>query len=379
MTMPARPMDATRFGLSPHERAGFDAVREIVDRHRSLIGGPPLDRMTLQKLFKSLEPTGYLASTVSTVDGGSGLSPLAFGVLVEALAPEFTLLGNHSVQRYLAEFGSAALKAEHLPLLLDGNGIGAIAITEPHAGSDLSAMHTRAVRNGDRWQLDGSKTWVTHGMVATLFIVLAKTGDDATNAFTRFVVPADTPGLAVKPMSPIGLRHMSFAELSFDACDLPDARRLGDEGGGAEGSKSAFPLARLLATLQSLRIAQAALDIGAAYARERSILGSPLAKRELVLDGHTRRTTNIDALRLLAYSALATFDAPTTVRTASAVKAAAADASIDACQWATELSGSIGLDESHPIHTLARDAKMMCVVDGTSVLNRLVVGRRELR
>jgi alkylation response protein AidB-like acyl-CoA dehydrogenase len=171
---------------------------------------------------------------------------------------------------------------------------------------------------------------------------------------------------------------MSFAELNFEACEVPDEWRLGDEGRGADGTKSAFPLARVLAALQSLRIAQAALHIAAAYARDRSILGSPLARRELVQDGHARRATNVEALRLLAYGTLATLDGPDTVRTASAVKAAAADASTDACRWTVELTGSAGLDESHPIHALARDAQMMSVVDGTSVLNRLVVGRRGL-
>lgn len=363
-----------RFDLSPAECEGFEAVRRIAQAHRPA-AGEALPRAALRTLFGALAPTGYLASTLARSEGGHGLSPLAFGVLVESLAPELTLLGNHSVQRYLADFGSASLKERHLPSLLDGSGIGAIAITEAHAGSDLAAMQTRVRRSGRVHRLSGRKTWVTHGMFATLFVVLARSGDDGSG-FTRFIVPAETPGLSVRPLNPIGLRHLSFAEVTFDDCELGDESRLGDEGRGSEGTKTAFPLARALAALQSLRIAEAALDAAHAYAAERQILGTPLSRRELVQDGHVRLATGADALRLLAYRVLSDLSRPEALRSASAVKAAAADLSLDACRWSGEVMGSQALDEDAPINALTCDARMMSVVDGTSVLNRLVVARR---
>lgn len=370
-----------RFALSDAERQGADAVRRIVAAYAGSGGSAPagsaaLPRPALSVLFAQLAATGYLGSTLPPALGGSGLSPLAFAVLVESLAPELTLLGNHSVQRYLSEFGNPEQQRSFLPALLDGSGIGAIAITEPHAGSDLAALGTRATRAGANYRLNGSKTWVTHGMTASVFIVLAITEDEG--GLTRFIVPAETHGLSKRPLQPIGLKHLTFAEVTFDDCEVPAQQVLGGVGQGAAGSKSAFPIARALAALQALRIAGAALDAAADYAKGRSILGTPLARREVVQDGYVRLATQVDALRLFTYRALGDFGRPETARDTSAAKAAAADVALQACAWAADVVGSQGLASDHPITHLALDARMMSVVDGTSVLNRLVAARRHL-
>lgn len=362
-----------RFALSDAERDGAGAVRRIAAAARVPCDAA-LSAGELRSLFRALAPTGYLASTLPTELGGHGLSPLAFAALVEALVPQLTLLGNHSVQRYLAEFGNAEQQQAHLPALLDGSGIGAIAITEPDAGSDLEALQTRAVRAGDRYRLNGVKTWVTHGMTATVFIVLARTDE----GFTRFIVPADTRGLSARPLQPIGLKHLTFAEVTFVNCEVPADNVLGDVGHGAAGSKSAFPIARALAALQSLRIAETALELAAGYAKARKILGTPLARREVVQDGYVRLATQVEALRLFTYRTLSDFSRPQTARDASAAKAAASDLALEACRWAADVAGSQGLGSDHPITQLSLDARMMSVVDGTSVLNRLVAARRHL-
>jgi len=210
----------------------------------------------LRAIFRELQPTGYLGSVLPPEAGGKGLSPLAFAALVEGLAPDLTLLGNHSVQRYLHSFGSATQCRRFMPGLLSGEEVGAIAITEAQAGSDLARIETVARRVGDRCVLNGRKTWVTHGMVASSFIVLARTGE-AKDQFARFSVPDDSRGLQRYQQKPVGLTHLSFAHLEFHDCEIDVELRLGEEGQGLKGAKEAFPIARVLAALQALRVGRA--------------------------------------------------------------------------------------------------------------------------
>lgn len=328
----------------------------------------------LRAIFRELAPTGYLASTLPKEAGGHGLSPIEFSALVEGLSPELTLLGNHSVQRYLHQFATGEQQKRFMPALLEGEGIGAIAMTESEAGSDLERMKTVAKRSGSAYVIDGEKTWVTHGMAANVFVVLART--DA--GLTRFLVPGDTPGLEREALQPVGLGHMAFARLTFRGCELPAELRLGGEGEGLKGAKAAFPIARVLAALQSVRIARAALEIAREYATSRIVARSPLSASSLVQHGHAQWSARCDAAYLLCLRVASRLDAPDAVASASAAKALAGETGLDACRWAEDLLGSSSLHAGHPLLRLCGDARMMAVVDGTSVLNHLVVARRWL-
>jgi alkylation response protein AidB-like acyl-CoA dehydrogenase len=364
---------APRFELSATERKLIAVAQEITApyaTHRD-----PLPLATLQEIFRKLAPTGYLGSILPVGAGGKGLSPLAFAAIVEGLSPSLPLLGNHSVQRYLHDFGTSTQCARFLPGLLSGDDIGAIAISERQAASDLSQIETVATKTARGWKIAGHKTWVTHGMVASLFIVLARSGE-TPGQFTRFIITPDTPGFVRRPIAPIGLNHLGFAELQLTDCEVSDELRLGGEGEGASGAKVAFPIARVLAALQALRIAQAAIDIAAEYAGDRIVAGSALVERSLVQRGHADLWARIEAARLLSYRAasnLAQRDAGTL---ASGAKAISGELALEACGWATDCMGSSALPASHALHRLHNDARMMAVVDGTSLLNHLVVARR---
>lgn len=372
--MSAEP--AERFDSSTAERHLLDQAQGIARTHAHDGGEAPAVEQ-LRAAFRALAPTGYLGSLLPRSAGGKGLSALEFAALVEGLSPELPLLGNHSVQRYLHDFGTPEQCRRFLPGLLGGDEIGAIAITEPQAGSDLSRIETVARRTHDRYVLSGSKTWVTHGMVASCFIVLARTGDEA-RAFTRFIVPAETAGLRRTPLNAAGLRHLTFARVDLTDCEIPVELRLGEEGSGAGGAKAAFPIARALAALQSLRIAQAALEIAAAYARERVTASRALAERSLVQHRYATLWASCEATRLLSLRALADLGAPKAATTAAAAKAMAGDLALDACRWAFDCTGASGLAADHRLARLHADARMMSVVDGTSVLNSLVVARRTI-
>jgi alkylation response protein AidB-like acyl-CoA dehydrogenase len=366
-------VDAPRFDRSGSENALLERAQAIAVAH-ARPPGRPLDAKELRAIFRELAPTGYLGSTLPKEAGGHGLSGLEFSALCEGLAPALTLLGNHSVQRYLHQFGNADQQRRFLPALLEGEGIGAISMTEPHAGSDLDRMTTTARRVGNAYVIDGEKTWVTHGMAADVIVLLAKT--DA--GLTRFLVPGDAPGLQREALEPIGLKHLAFARLSFRGCEVPASMRLGDEGAGLQGAKAAFPIARVLAGLQAVRIAKAAVEIARDYAQGRVAARTPLASSSLVQHGLAQLSGRCEAVRLLCLRVAGDLQAADAVANASAAKALAGELALEACRFAEDLLGSVGLHASHALTALAGDARMMAVVDGTSVLNHLVVARRML-
>ena len=367
---------APRFDLSAGERALLERAEAVAAAHAP-DDGDSLSLAALRAIFRELEPTGYLASVLPSEAGGKGLSALAFAVLVEGLAPDLTLLGNHSVQRYLHSFGSADQCRRFMPGLLSGEEIGAIAITEAQAGSDLARIETVARRFGDRYVLNGRKTWVTHGTVASTFIVLARTGDNK-DQFTRFIVPGDSVGLQRSQQKPVGLTHLSFADLEFSDCEVETGLRLGAEGEGAKSAKEAFPIARALAALQALRIGRAALSLASDYARARVVASQSLADSSLVQHGYSSLSARIEATRLLCFRVAANLTASDATAMASAAKAAAGELALDACRWASDCMGSAGLGADHRLVRLHNDARMMSVVDGTSVLNHLVAARRSI-
>jgi alkylation response protein AidB-like acyl-CoA dehydrogenase len=371
--MPAKDI-APRFDLSAGECALLEQAEAIAASHAP-VDGESMSLAALRRIFRALEPTGYLGSVLPTEAGGKEMSPLAFAALVEGLSPDLTLLGNHSVQRYLHGFGSAHQCRRFMPGLLSGEEIGAIAITEAQAGSDLARIETKARRVGDRYLLNGRKTWVTHGMVASTFIVLARTGDDR---FTRFIVPGDSEGLQRSKQKPVGLTHLSFAHLEFHDCEVEAGLRLGEEGEGLKGAKQAFPIARVLAALQALRIGRAALSLASDFARARVVASQSLADSSLVQHGYSGLWARCEATRLLCFRVAANLDAPDATAMASAIKAMAGELALDACRWASDCMGSAGLGADHRLVRLHNDARMMSVVDGTSVLNHLVAARRSI-
>lgn len=366
-------MDLARFDRTAAERALLERAQAVAAAHPRPVGRA-FTTVELQAIFRELASTGYLASTLPKDASGHGLSPIGFSALVEGLSPELTLLGNHSVQRYLHQFATGEQQKRFMPALLEGQGIGAIAMTETEAGSDLERMKTVARRSGGAYLIDGEKTWVTHGMSANVLVVLART--DA--GLTRFLVPGDAPGLEREALQPVGLGHLSFARLSFRGCEVPAELRLGAEGEGLKGAKSAFPIARVLAALQSVQIARAALKIAGDYASSRVVARTALSASSLVGHGHAQLSARCDAAYLLCLQVASRLGEADAVPAASAAKALAGELALETCRWAEDLLGSSSLHASHPLLRWSGDARMMSVVDGTSVLNHLVVARRRL-
>ena len=247
-------------------------------------------------------------------------------------------------------------------------------MTEPHAGSDLERMTTVARRAGNAYVIDGRRRGSRTVWRADRDRARAQRGPRP--GLTRFLVPGDAPGLQRETLEPIGLKHLCFVRLIFRGCEIPAELRLGEEGEGLKGAKAAFPIARALAALQSARIAKAAIELAREYAQDRATARSRLASSSLVQHGLAQLSARCEAVRLLALRVANDLQAVDAVSNASAAKALAGELVLDACRFAEDLLGSSSLHVSHPLTALMGDARMMGVVDGTSVLNHLVVGRR---
>eukprot|EP00752_Nemacystus_decipiens_P000319 g319.t1 len=366
-------MDAARFGLTDDElaaRAAAEATVAAVEAEAT--PGAPYGRDVLLGLYRRLAPLGYLNSTLPDPKSGRAQSIMRFAALVEGVAPTTPLLGNHSVQRYLQGFADEAQQACYLPPLLAGDSIAAIAISEPGVGSDLKAIATSARRVRGGYLVTGVKHWVTHGASADLFVVLAST----ENGPTRFLIESNADGMSVEEMEPRGLRRLTFARLSFTDCFVPDEGRLGQEGAGLEGAKAAFPIARLLAGLQAVRLGEAAVEHALQFAAQYSVVGRRLIEADSILDGAAAYRARGEAARLLCYQGLSALEASDAVGLASAAKANASDWALEACAWSRSVLGAAALERPHPINRVSDDLEMMAVVDGTAALNRLVAGRR---
>ena len=366
-------MDNARFDRTASEQVLLERARAVVLEHPRPLGRA-FTKTELQTIFRKLAPTGYLASTLPKKSGGQDLTPIAFSAIVEGLSPELTLLGNHSVQRYLHQFATGAQQNRFMPDLLEGESIGAIAITETEAGSNLERIKTVARRIGSSYLIDGEKTWVTHGMSANIFVVLAST----EAGLTRFLIPGNTPGLEREALQTVGLGHLTFARLTFRSCEVPVELRLGAEGEGLKGSKAAFPIARVLAALQCVQITRAALEIARSYAVSRVVARTNLFESSLIQHGYSQLLGRSEAAYLLCLRVSLQLQSDNAVPNASAAKAIAGDLGLEACRWVEDLLGVSSLHADHPLLRLCGDVRMMGVVDGTSALNHLVVARRLL-
>ncbi|GAC1587928.1 MAG: acyl-CoA dehydrogenase [Candidatus Velthaea sp.] len=333
----------------------------------------PLTRAELGDIYGRLRPLGYFGSIIPKSAGGSGLTPLAFAAIVEGLAPDLTFVGNHSVQRYLHATGDAALCERFLPALFTGDAIAAIAITEDQAGSDLSRLQTMARRTAGGWTIDGVKTWVTHGLVADLIVVVAKNESD--NGLIRFIVDIKSPGIRRTPRTPVGLQHLTVADVAFSGVEGPAGNRLREDD-AASGTKSAFPIARALAALQALRTADAALHLALTFARERLLFGKRLSEFHLVQAKVADADARIRAARLLAYHVLAHLHESDADWIAAEAKFFGCETALTVCLLASEILGVHALAASHPVNDHINDVRMLAVADGPSVVNRLIAGRQ---
>jgi alkylation response protein AidB-like acyl-CoA dehydrogenase len=355
-----------RAEIAPHSRA-FEAA-----------GGYPQD------LFPRLAELGLTGMTAPVEAGGAGADYVSYALaMIEIAAADGALSTILSIQNSLIvaailNHGTQAQQARFLPDLLTGKAIGAFCLTEANAGSDAAAVRTRAKPTGDGYLLNGSKQFITSGGSAKLAIVFAVTDPDAgRRGISAFIVPTDKPGFTVaKVEEKLGLGASDTCALTFDDVPLEPDLLLGEEGEGYKIALANLAVGRLGIAAQAVGMAQAALEIAVAYAKERASFGKPIIEHQAVGFRLADLATRLEASRQLVLHAAAMKDAGEPALTeASMAKLFASETAEAICSGAIQTLGGYGYLEDFGLAKIYRDVRVCQIYEGTSDIQRMVIAR----
>lgn len=347
------------------------------------------------ELVAEMAQMGLFGITIGEEYGGLGLGPVVATAVVEELAWGWMsvagFLNTHAMASLLiTTFGTDDQKARLLPAMASGTIRGAYSMSEPDAGSDVAAIRTRAVRDGEEWVVDGTKAWVTNGRMAGIVTMLVRTpeacGDGRHDGFSVLLVektPGATTsgGITVGPnVHKLGYRGIETVELHLDAHRVDaDAVLGGRPGRGFAQMMTAVELGRVNIAARAVGVAQRALDESLAYARTRTTFGVPIANHQAIAFELAEMATKVTAARLLYRQAAADKQAGGRGDLiASMAKLFCSETCWEVCQSALRIHGGNGYATDYPVERLYRDAPLMVIGDGTSEVQKLVISRRLL-
>ncbi|MFF4083002.1 acyl-CoA dehydrogenase family protein [Streptomyces sp. NPDC001777] len=337
-----------------------------------------------RSIVRKLGSVGFLGLTVPEEYGGSGGDHLAYCLVTEELGRgDSSVRGIVSVSlglvaKTIAAWGDEEQKRHWLPRLTAGEAIGCFGLTEPGTGSDAGSLTTRAVRDGDAYVINGTKMFITNGTWADVVLLFARTGGaPGHRGISAFLVPADTPGLTRRTIhGKLGLRGQATAELVLEDVRVPASTLLGPEGKGFSIAMSALAKGRMSVAAGCVGIARAALDAAVGHAGEREQFGRPIAGHQLVQELISDIAVDVDAARLLTWRVADLVDRGEEFATAaSKAKLFASEAAVRAANNALQVFGGYGYIDEYPVGKLLRDARVMTLYEGTSQIQKLIIGR----
>jgi alkylation response protein AidB-like acyl-CoA dehydrogenase len=372
------------FTLSDEQQLIRDTARDFCDVEIAPYAAEwdrteTIDRSIVGKLAE----VGFLAAALPEEHGGMGLELVSYALVVEEIGrADSNVRGIVSVSNGLygksvAKWGSDEQKARLLPGLASGEALGCYALTEPGAGSDPGGLETRAERDGDGWVLSGQKIFITLGSWAASALVFARTGEPGPRGITCFVVPTDAAGFEARPIKgKLGLRAQDTAELFLDGVRVSNDDILGELGNGFKVAMSALDHGRISLGAGCVGIAQGCLDASIAYTKERRQFGRPVASFQLVQELLADIAVETEAARLLVWRAAATADRGErhTVE-ASYAKYFASEVAVRAANAAVQAHGGYGYVDEYPVGKYLRDARVTTLYEGTSQIQKLLIGR----
>ncbi len=374
-----------------HFGLGEDAemIRESVSRFADEQIAPRAEQIDREDAFpRDLWPAmgelGLHGITVSEADGGLGLGYLEHLVAVEevsrASASVGLSYGAHSnlCINQIARWGKTEQKAKHLPGLISGEHVGALAMSEPAAGSDVVSMKLRADKVDGGWKLNGTKFWITNGHDAQVVVVYAKTDPDAgSKGITAFLVEKDFEGFSPgQKIGKMGMRGSPTSELVFSDCVVPDANVLGEVGQGVTVLMSGLDYERAVLSAVQLGIMQAVLDAVLPYIHEREQFGKPIGTFQLMQGKLADMYVMLSTARAYSYAVAAACDRGETARkVAAGCILYAAEKATQMALDGIQMLGGNGYVNEYPTGRLLRDAKLMEIGAGTSEIRRWLIGR----
>ncbi len=336
--------------------------------------------------YRLLGKAGLLSLPFAEEYGGGAQPYEVYLQVVEEIGRAWPSVGVgtsvHSLTAtVIAANGSDALKQEWLPRMLGGDWLGAYCLSEPQAGSDVSAIRTSAVRDGDDYVVNGTKQWISNGSCADYYILFARTTPDPKRGLSAFVVPDGTPGMSFgAPEKKMGLACDVTTQVLFDNARIPAAQLIGAEGRGMQVALSALDAGRLGIAAVATGIAQSALEHAVEYSKERIQFGSPISDNQGLQFMLADMATKVDQARAAYLHAARLKDAGRPFsRQASIAKVTATDAAMSVTTDAIQVLGGNGYTREYPVERLFRDAKVTQIFEGTNQIQRMVIARDLLR
>jgi butyryl-CoA dehydrogenase len=358
------------------------AEREIAPRARDNSRNEHFDLDLVAKIAAQ----GYLGAIVPREYGGAGLDYLTYGFVVEHVGRACSAMRTVvSVQTSLVcsvivKFGTEEQKHEYLPRLCSGEILGCFALTEPDTGSDAANQKTRARRTDDGWILNGSKMWISNGNVAKLALVFAQTDPElGAKGLACFLVDTDQPGFQPTPIhGKMGMHAADTASIALDDVHVPADRMLGEVGQGFKVAMTALDSGRYSVAAGCVGICEGCVSESVSYATEREQFGRPIASFQLVQAMIAEMRVKTDAARMLVQRAGWLKDAgkPNTTET-SIAKLFASEAAVWCANEAIQVHGGAGYVDDHPVERYFRDSRVTTLYEGTSQIQKLIIGRSE--
>jgi alkylation response protein AidB-like acyl-CoA dehydrogenase len=339
--------------------------------------------------LKGLAELGLLGMIIPEEYGGAGFDSVSYALALEEISKADSSVAvvvgvTNSVCCYpILSFGTEEQKQKYLVPLAKGEKLGAFCLSEPQAGSDAANQKTRAVEDGDVYVLNGTKSWVTNGGEADVYLVMAVTGEtDGRKEITAFLIEGDAEGLAVSSIEhKMGQRASQTAEMSLTDVRVPKANVLGKIGEGLKIAFNSLDNGRIGIGAMSVGIAQAALDESTRYAKDRTAFGRPIAEFQAIQQKLADMATEIDAARLLTWQAASMKDSGNkrTGFYASMAKLFASETANKVCAEAVQIHGGNGFSRHYNVEKYYRDARITTIYEGTSEIQRIVISRAILK
>lgn len=373
------------FDLTPEQEMVKKTAKEFAD-NEIVPGARERDRQEIfpWDLIREMAGLGFLGPTLPERYGGMGFDYISEAIIFEEVGrADSSVRTTLSVQVSLTElpilhFGTEEQKQKYLPRLASGEWIGCFGLTEPQAGSDAANQQTRAVKDGNEWVLNGGKMWISNGGIANLALVFAQTAPELKHrGISAFLIETDTPGFSTQNIhNKLGLRSSNTAELILEDVRVPAENLLGEPGQGFKIAMHALDQGRYGVASGCVGIIQGCIDASVRYAQEREAFGQPIAGFQLVQELIADMVLDAEAARLLVYRAghLKNKGVPNT-RETSLAKWYASEAAVKAALNAIQVHGGYGYSDEYPVERYLRDAKVATLYEGTTQIQKLIIGR----
>ncbi|MBS7623603.1 acyl-CoA dehydrogenase family protein [Candidatus Bathyarchaeota archaeon] len=376
------------FNLSPEQQELRRRVREYAARELAP-AARDIDRHATfpSDLIRSMAENGLLGLPFPLEYGGSGMGALGYCIALEELAKVCGAAATINLAHVMSSFsiflfGTQKQRMYYLPEMVKGKVLGSFGVTERGGGSDLASIQTEARLDGVEYVITGQKSYITNAGQADLYIILASTGRaKGSGGLSAFIIERNTGGLRLgKTEDLTGMRGISIGELTLEECRVPKKNIIGGEGDGLKVALSCIDRGRVAISAVGVGVAQAALDASIIYSKKRSQFGRSLSELQAIQFMIADMTTEIDAARLLTYRAACMVDAGSRfTKEASMAKLYSSEAAMRAALNAVQIHGGYGLSREGPVERYMRDAKALAIMEGTSEIQRLVIGRSEFR